>query len=485
MADEIELKLEIASEDADALEASSIMQGKPAIAELRSTYFDTPDHALAKAGCSLRIRLSGGKRIQTIKANAASTAGLFTRAEWEQPVEGEQPTLDDTAPILALLGDAADAIAPVFEVRAERRTWIIDESGATIELALDRGEVVCGDRRSPFCEIELELKAGKRAPLFDLARRINHLVPVRLGVLAKAERGYGLAGQVAGAFKAEPVMLAKDATAAQALQQVVHSCMRQFRRNEEILLTARDAEALHQSRVALRRLRSALSIFKPLFSDSSGMSMQDDLRWLTTTLGDARNLDVLLSRSPPGPVHDRISAAREMAYDRLDSALRSARARALMLDLAEWTVLGEWLRSPDAAADRQRPAREFAGKALDRYRRKVKRGGRNITGADDEARHEVRKDAKKLRYTAEFFASLFAAKAEKRRLKKFIAALEKLQDRLGALNDLATGAQTLEWLGLADTPDAKPLLGKKTGKALIKGAAEAHDELMDSERFWR
>src|SRR3546814_3028643 len=71
--------------------------------------------------------------LQTIKADGASAAGLFVRSEWERPVSNDTPVLDDTTPIRAVLGDAADAITPVFEVRIERRTWIISEGGARSE----------------------------------------------------------------------------------------------------------------------------------------------------------------------------------------------------------------------------------------------------------------------------------------------------------------------------------------------------------------
>lgn len=92
--DEIELKLDLTPDDADALEASDVLEGAPDIAKQRSIYFDTPDHALSKMGFSLRIRRSGKKRTQTIKADGVSAAGLFARAEWERPVRGEVPILD-------------------------------------------------------------------------------------------------------------------------------------------------------------------------------------------------------------------------------------------------------------------------------------------------------------------------------------------------------------------------------------------------------
>ena len=485
MGDEIELKLVVTPADADALEASGLLHGAPAIAKQISTYFDTPDRALSNAGFSLRIRRSGKKRIQTIKADGASAAGLFARAEWERPVKGDTPILDYTTPIPTLLGGAVDAIGPVFEVHVERRTWIIDEDDAKIELVLDRGAAVAGDRQSSFCEIELELKDGNLATLFALARRINAIVPVRLGVLTKAERGYGLSGQAVKAARAAPIMLSSEVTSGQALQIIVQMCVRQFRLNEALLLVARNAEALHQSRVALRRLRSAFSIFKPLISGETSAALREELRWLVSELGEARNLDVLLERARQGPLHDTMKIAREAAYDRVDTALRSPRVRALILDLAEWAALGDWLRASETAEVRQQPARDFATAALDRYRRKVKKDGRNLVQVNDEARHEVRKDAKKLRYAAEFFARVFPSKPEKRRLKRFIAALEELQDELGALNDLATAPQVLAKLGVADDPGASALLGKDKKKVLLEGAADAYDDLVDTKRFWR
>jgi triphosphatase len=146
MADEIELKLDLTADAADALEAAALLPGDPGIATQRSIYFDTPYRRLSKGGLSLRIRHSDGTRIQTVKADGASAAGLFMRSEWECPVDSDTPVLDDATPIRALLGDATDTIAPAFEVRIERRTWIISEGDATIELALDRGEAVAGER---------------------------------------------------------------------------------------------------------------------------------------------------------------------------------------------------------------------------------------------------------------------------------------------------------------------------------------------------
>jgi inorganic triphosphatase YgiF len=352
-------------------------------------------------------------------------------------------------------------------------------------MVLDRGAVVAGDRRSSICEIELELKSGDVAALFAFARKLDAAAPLRLGVLTKAERGYGLVDPAVPAFRADAIDLHRDTTAGQALQHIVQACLRQFRLNEDLLLIGQTPEALHQARVALRRLRSALSIFKVLIADEASAELRETLRWLANALGPARSIDVLVSRAPPGALRDRLEAARHDAYAQVKAILASAQARGLMLDLAQWSASGEWLGAVDAAEFRDQRASIFARTALDRLRRKVKRGGEDLVGLDDQARHELRKDAKKLRYAAEFFAVQCDRKRQRRRYKRFVAALEALQDALGALNDLVTAPAVLTELGIANSPDTMAVLFPGSRKKLLEAAGEAHAALVDAGRFWR
>lgn len=485
MPDEVELKIALRRHDAVALADSGLLGSEPQKARQRSLYFDTADHSLFKAGLSLRIRRAGRKRTQTVKARGGGSAGLFARPEWERAVGDDTPVVDHTTPIRALLGERADMLAPVFEVRVERSTWGIHEGDAVIELVLDRGVVVAGNRRSPICEIELELKSGDANALFAFARKLDAAAPVRLGVLTKAERGYALLDPLVPAFRAGRVDLRRDMTAAQAFQHIVQACFREFRLNEDLFLIGQAPEALHQARVALRRLRSALSIFDTLIVDDASAGLRDRLRWLAAELGQARSIDVLVERAPPGVLRDRLEAARRAAYAHMEEILESSRARGLMFDLAQWSMSGEWVRATGSAELRDQPARAFASAALDRLRRKVKRGGRDLAGAGDQARHELRKNAKKLRYGAEFFVALFEHKPERRRYKRFISALQALQESLGALNDLVTAPGILARLDIADPPDAVALLFPDNRKKLLDASGKAHAALVDSKRFWR
>lgn len=481
---EIELKLVLSASAADAFMSSGLIAVEPITKRLHATYFDTPDQTLLNAGMSLRIRRSGRKRIQTIKGGRMQGTGLLARQEWEMPVPGDRPILDDSTPIPALLGEGCAALAPAFTVEVERSAWLVETQAGSIEVVLDRGAAVVADRRSAVCEIELELKQGEPHILFALAGKIADVIPVRLGVMTKAERGYALLGPVSTAFKAQKVDLDDEASSADACQAIVGLCLSHYRLNETLLLEEREPEALHQARVALRRLRSAIAIFAPLLDHEKVVYFQSELRWLTVLLGEARDLDVLLAKAKPGALHDRLREAGAAAYAHVEAALDSQRARKLLLDLTEWISVGQWLSAPDTRHLRDRPVRDFAGQALGTLRKRVEKRGTSLATLTDEQRHAIRKAAKRLRYGADFFASLFAGDKRQRRYRKFAASLEHVQDQLGVLNDLATAPLALQTLGLAEQAGAADLVSRRKKSRVIEKSHDALVDLVDRKNFW-
>lgn len=476
---EIELKLELNAADIERLAASDLLGETSITVEQRSVYFDTADRMLFDAGFSLRIRRVGDVRTQTVKATGRS-ASLFARSEWELPVEGDAPALDHSSPLVNEFGDIGGALAPKFEVVVHRRTWSLTEGNSTIEVAADVGVARAGDRETQISEVELELKDGNPKDLFVLARKIEAIAPVKFGVLSKAARGYRLIEVLPVVHKAEPVFLDGTSAASKGLQAILTSCFRQFRLNEAIVLKRRNPEALHHSRVAIRRLRSAISLFKPLLGDEA-RRLSGEFRWLAGVLGDARNIDVLLAKAKKGDLGERLRQERELTYDDVADALESSRARALMLDFSEWLETGDYLVGPanDITIE------THASAALDKMRKKLKKHGRDLAHVDDEHRHEARKDAKKLRCAAEFFRSIYSDDKGQRRHGRFIKAMEELQDRLGELNDLATGPSVIGKHGLEEYPDAQAVLSHADKDKLIKAALAALEEVLDTKRFWR
>jgi len=479
MGQEVELKLELPEDAVRRIEAAGLFPAKPRRIRQYATYFDTPDKALRRAGLSLRIRKQGGRLIQTVKAGGGDV-GLFDRGEWEREVHDDLPVLDDGTVSSLLPEGAAVSVSPLFLVRNDR--MILTGDDGPVEAVLDRGVVVAGDRQAPYCELELEQKGGRRGALFDLARKVDAVVPVRVGLLSKSERGYRLLGPLPVAARSEAIPLLPSMTAAAAFRIIILTCIRQFRFNEMLILERDDRDALHQARVALRRLRSALWLLRTSMGEERHARFSAELRWLTQELGRVRDIDVLAERLGGGAPARPLAGRRRDAYATMRRALDLPRARMLVLDLVEW-VSGE--DGPELAdGTGARPIGDVATALLDDLRHKVKKRGRHLAVMDDEARHRLRKAAKKLRYASEFFAGLYSGK-DGRRPKPFLTALAALQDELGALNDLATLPGLLAELGLEG--EAEALLSGQAGDKdkLLERAVEAHAAFAAAKRFWR
>jgi inorganic triphosphatase YgiF len=494
---EIELKLELASGAAEDLLAHPLLDKAHPLPKqsgrLRAVYFDTSDHALHRAGISLRIRRRNGKAIQTIKAEGPHKGIAMDRGEWETPVDGE---LDLSAaagtPLEKLIADEAllAGIKPAFSVETDRKAFEAKFEGAVIEVALDRAKASDGDKAVTFSEIELELRQGHAGALFALARRLSEAAALRLSTVAKSERGYRLLEERSPRpYRAEKIALSKDAGCADAFRIIARSCLVQMVQNEALVRLTRDPDALHQMRVGLRRLRAAISLFRSqLLTDSESAEIRDNLRWAGQALGAARDLDVLIERlraledGEPDPAQlEDVVRHREEAYRELLETLESRRFMDVVLQTAAWIEAGTWSHSSEQGREeaRDRPARDFARAELSRRFKRIRRLGKHLREGSDEERHELRIRIKKLRYGTEFFASLFPSGKAKKRRKSFSGILEDLQERLGELNDLAVGGS----LALPLPTMSPKRLERQREKLLDRGEA-ALRALSKAEPFW-
>lgn len=274
-------------------------------------------------------------------------------------------------------------------------------------------------------------------------------------------------------------------TTREAFRAIARSCLKQFRLNEPALVAEREPESLHQARVAIRRLRSALSIFDKIVVDVKGDAIRSELKALSAKLGEARNLDVywrdviepkrreLLPEADIETDAAQVAAARERAYDVLIEHLGSRRFRLFTIDLARWIETGTGRSGGIAHAPESADVWSFAEEELRRRRKSVAKKGRHLTQLDPEGRHRVRIGAKKLRYASDFFASLFEGGRARKRQARFVSRLEDLQDALGALNDLRIGHDVATHLV---GEDARPF----AAGPLTPGDAEHETSLLDA-----
>jgi len=454
---EIELKLAVRARDLPALRRRLARLGAGEQVEVDNVYFDTADRLLRAHRMGLPVRRIGGRWVQTLKTEARAGA-LASRGEWEVPAPRgrlEPGRFADT-PLAALLQAHPGArLQPAFRTRF-RRT-VRHAGGGAIEVALDEGEIAAGERRAPILELELELKSGGIDALYrlalDLAGKGSDALALLPAVDSKAARGYRLAaGEPATPLKANAAAvtsgLTPEATLAAALRDVVGRGTTLLLANAAGAVEARDAEFVHQARVAIRRVRSAAR----LLGEAAGWpaTIDDELRWIARRLGAVRDWDVLQAQTLPA-LAAALPSARALAKPvaqrrrRDDEALREALATPRYARLA--LRLLRWAGKP---AEDGPTLGAVAGKRLARLHRRLFEEAAFFVALPVERQHRVRIRAKRLRYALDLFGAALPAKSTRR----YIDRLAGLQDELGSLNDAVVAAELMPGLARAAGADA-------------------------------
>ncbi len=277
--------------------------------------------------------------------------------------------------------------------------------------------------------------------------------------------------------KAGRIDLGKELSIADAFTTIVLSCLQHFRANEAMLVERRMPEALHQARVAMRRLRSAFQLFRPILRNSRRYrSLSRDLRWCSRILGETRNLDVFLTLARDHAIDLRqIERRRDQGYARVAAMLKSRRFLTLMSRLLRWAFIGKWRQRASAA----QPIDGFAARRLEKAWSKISNPSVALSQMTEERRHRFRLRTKQFRYVLEFLRSINSDVDHRR--KPFHATLEALQDDLGALNDMALAARLAAESGISDPR----LVEEGRRAAILESADERLAELVAIGPYWR
>jgi inorganic triphosphatase YgiF len=468
MPNEIELKLRIAKADVPRLRRHPAIKqrlaGKPVTRKLVSIYYDTPDFRLLDAAISLRVRRMSGGWFQAIKAAGDSLAGLHQRKEWEDILTKGEPDFSKiTEPHLAkIFSDQTlrDALKPIFVTDVSRTEWQLQyEDGSAVEVALDLGELKVGEERSPILEVELELKQGKALHLYELALALQADIPLHIENISKAQRGYAyfLPPPPPIISQARTVALhAKIPTHAASLL-IARECLRHLQSNQDMVLHGADPEGVHQMHIAIRRLRTALKIFK-----LKELYLNNELGWISTALGNVRDWDVFLSETLPVAFHElspseshfalqeRATSAQTRAHSELRQSLESQRYQRLLL------TLGAWLETENDASKKPQDDEnigKLAKRHLQKSYAKLKEYGKTLRELDLEQLHKARIQAKHLRYAMEFLVQALAEKNSSANSHAFIGKLALLQKALGIRNDIAMTEKLVTQLEHGSTND--------------------------------
>lgn len=443
---ETELKLALAPGEATKVAAAPPLAGlESRRVHFIAFYFDTPARELAREGLGLRLRREGRRWRITLKAAGDSTAGLHQRPEWEYPVPG--PVLDlarfaETP--LAELADAAtlhERLVPVVATDFRRTLWQLSpQSGSRLEVAMDDGHLFARGRVRPLREIEIEVLEGPVSAAFDVAETLASTVCLRPEPASKLARGLALAFE----SRSKPVHAVhasiEDAPGAlEAARRITGACLAHAQANEAGVLESADIEFVHQLRVAIRRLRSALRLFRGALPPGSDAAFAADLRWMAAVLGRCRDWDVFVTETLPPLVASQgdTKAGRALlagSRARQREARHAARAALLSPRYGLAMIrLARWLAQPPPPPEDEPSLKEFASARLRKGAKRVAALTENFADLDAPGRHRLRILVKRQRYAVEFLGSLFRRKSVKRHAR----ALARAQDVLGLANDCA------------------------------------------------
>ncbi len=491
MSTETELKLSFQAKELPFLLEHPLLQTTGKKQKLYNIYYDTNELTLMHQGIAVRERKILRKLLLTLKMNHSNTGGLSHRSEWEAPtIQGQfdfQTLVDD--PVIAQkMTLLSPQLMPIFTTDFTRRSWDVLFRGAQIEIAIDQGTIVT--RRDgqlyeqEISEVELELKDGNPVTLFSLARVLSRRVRLHPSADSKAAMGYKLFKDVKPSPLKPPALeINPKSTPLKTFEKVCFECLNHLQINDVGIVRDDDDEYIHQARVAMRRIRSAIKLFSPVLPMNFVNQWNSIWRDLANELGDARNWDVFCSELLPHlkeafPNHQDIELLEKFAFDQRakahNQAVASFSSRAYSVKLISFAEAVLSLDTHPEVKNRQKmilesqstaepiveeDTQQFATRLLKRKHRRFMKEvlvpNRNL-----EQSHQLRLDLKKLRYSFDFFMELYSRK----KISPYMKSLARAQVLLGQMNDLSTAESLLAKRNLSHVDIAQAwTMGRQSG----------------------
>ena len=329
MANEIELKLSIGETDAERLNQHPAITerliAEPWTRQLTSTYYDTPELTLLDSGLNLRVRCMSGSFFQAIKSTGKSVGGLHERLEWEDLLTKNEPDFSKiTEPHLVnLFADSAlrSALRPIFMVDVMRTDWQLQfADGSKIEASVDIGDLKIRQDGTlqtirPIHELEIELKQGKTAYLFELALALQQDIPLKIENGSKAQMGYDHLRPQPTIKTHAQAMNIKRYSRPPTTKQIMHEALTSMQDNQEILKKINHTPAVYHMKLAASRISSALTYSGFRSTDKDTQKIIHDLEWLSQFLA---------------------SPCDAFSYESLTAVLKGQRYQRILLSLGAW-----------------------------------------------------------------------------------------------------------------------------------------------------
>ena len=415
---------------------------------LTSTYFDTPDRALARAGVTLRRRVENRKGLWQLKL-----PGKGERLELETPGGPAAPPVDLADLLVGVLRGRGLERAAVLRTRRTGIRAQVD-GRAVADVTIDRVAILDGRRvRESFVELEAEaLDSDGAGALPDLGRALEEAGAAPGDGRSKAFRAMAF-------FPLEPALPPPDAPALEHVRVALARQLAELLTHDPGTRFGEDSEELHQLRVATRRLRAILRAARDLLEPGWSEALRAELSWLASALGPVGDLDVLIERLrkeiEPLEPGERRAAARFIALlDEDRDAVRAAMLEAMsspryfeLLDRLEAGVAAPHARESEISLH------DIAAKEFRKLRKAVK--ALPPDPPDDEL-HAIRIRGKRARYAAELAEGAVGKPA-----RRFVQDAKRFQDVVGEHQDAVVAEERIrDLLGRTSSPQAHLAAGR-------------------------
>ena len=473
--------------------------------KLTDTYYDTEDWRFYRAGYALRVRRDGERVEATMKSLAPpEDGGLKRRREISEPLKygglkGLRAVRGPVGERLRLLLAGQGDLRRLFEVRTRRTVFELRPEDETAEphgssdgivvgpegdirrregdapiaeISLDESEFSGGEGEARLSRIEVEM-SDEGAESYDAVAGFVDGMRGSLELRPTDSSKYGEGLSAAGLTPAvAPDLGPTEVDGSMTADEVAFAILRRhyatMLAHEPGVRLGEDPEELHDMRVATRRLRAALKLYKEVLPRRAER-YERDLRFFAGALGEVRDLDVHLERiaaeaSRNGEVLEEVSAAlverRAGARRRMLEVLDSDRYERFLASFSGTLRRG---RSPASAG----PILEVAPDLVRRRYKKVRKDVEGLGGGSPpEDFHDLRKKGKRLRYALEPLRGIYGKPSE-----KMVELLKDVQDDLGDHQDLIVAAELMRELGVSG--DMPPRVAFSLGAMAERYAREA------------
>ncbi len=424
-------------------------------------YFDTADFALHRAGVMLSVRRRGKRLIQTLSGPPPG--------EPERTIKSFREVREFIPDLMGLEPDLAPewqvslkrlAIEPAFVIKVRRRECRLKIGVSAVHVVIDQGTIASGAHVRQMSEVKLTLASGQPRTVFEAAACIFKSHRFTLSTMSQATRGFALAiGQPPEFSKFIPLSLDRQGCGDAAIIQILRGFQNHVLTNHDAAADGRNSEGVHQLRIGLRRLRSALRLLRGIMPPEILGGFLENARSAANDCSAARNWDVFLTETLPkivdgcknlgdfGSLQLAAEKQRGEAYNSVRHLLSAEPYVRFHLALGMWIGSAEWQACAMASPGLSGPVISFATTVLIDSHRRVHKRGEHFRRLSPQALHRLRVAAKNLRYIADSLGSVMEDLTRKqKRTRRYFRDLSRLQTQLGYANDMVTTCQLIEAL---------------------------------------